>query len=43
MTNGEQNMLVRGEAAGTIMGLAIGGLIELCIAMKAELFAALFR
>jgi hypothetical protein len=43
MTNGEQKMLVRGVTAGTIMGMAIGGLIALWIAMKPELFAALFR
>ena len=43
MTNGEQTMLWRGVAAGTILGLAIGGMIALCIAMKPELFARLFQ
>jgi hypothetical protein len=43
MTDGEQKMLWRGVAAGTIIGLAIGGLIALCIAMKPELFAGLLQ
>jgi tetrahydromethanopterin S-methyltransferase subunit F len=34
-------MLWRGVAAGTIIGMAIGGMIALVIAMKPELFAAL--
>lgn len=34
MTNGEQKALWRGVAAGTIMGLAIGLMITLLIAMK---------
>jgi hypothetical protein len=33
MTDGEQRMLWRGVAAGTLMGLAIGGIIALFIAM----------
>jgi tetrahydromethanopterin S-methyltransferase subunit F len=41
MTHGEQRMLWRGVAAGTIIGMAIGGMIALVIAMKPELFAAL--
>ena len=41
MTQGEQKMLWRGVAAGTIIGMAIGGMIALVIAMKPELFAAL--
>jgi hypothetical protein len=41
MTNGEQRMLVRGVAAGAMIGLAIGGIIALFIAMKPELFAGL--
>jgi tetrahydromethanopterin S-methyltransferase subunit F len=41
MTNGEQQVLWRGVAAGTIIGLAIGGIIALVIAMKPELFAGL--
>ena len=43
MTTGEQKVLWRGVAAGTIMGLAIGGMIALFIAMKPEFFAALLR
>lgn len=43
MTNGEQKMLRRGVAAGALIGLAIGGMIALVIAMKAELFAGLIR
>jgi hypothetical protein len=41
MTNGEQKMLWRGVAAGTIIGMAIGGMLALVIAMKPELFAGL--
>ena len=41
MTNGEQKVLVRGVAAGTIMGLAIGLMLALFIAMKPEFFRAL--
>lgn len=41
MTNGEQKLVMRGVAAGTLMGLAIGGMIALLIAMKPEFFAAL--
>ena len=43
MTHGEQKMLWRGVAAGTIIGLAIGGMIALVIAMKPELFAGLIQ
>ncbi len=43
MTNGEQKVLVRGVAAGTIMGLAIGLILALFIAMKPEFFAALIQ
>jgi hypothetical protein len=43
MTSGEQKMAWRGIAAGTIMGLAIGGIIALCIAVRPEFFAALIR
>jgi hypothetical protein len=43
MTNGEQKMLWRGIAAGTLIGLAIGGMIALCIAMKPGLFAWLLQ
>jgi tetrahydromethanopterin S-methyltransferase subunit F len=41
MTHGEQKLLWRGVAAGTIIGIAIGGMIALVIAMKPELFAGL--
>jgi len=43
MTSGEQKMLNRGVAAGTIMGLALGLMIALFIAMRPDLFAALVR
>lgn len=43
MTDGEQRVLKRGIAAGTLIGLAIGGMIALVIAMKPELFAALIQ
>jgi len=43
MTNGEQKMLVRGVAAGTIMGLAIGLILALFIAIKPEFFARLIQ
>jgi hypothetical protein len=43
MTNGEQRMLFRGVAAGTLMGIAIGLIIALSIMAKPELFAALIR
>lgn len=43
MTNGEQKVLWRGVAAGTIVGLALGPMIALFIAMKPELFAGLIR
>lgn len=41
MTHGEQRMLARGVAAGVLVGLAIGGMIALCIAIRPELFGAL--
>jgi tetrahydromethanopterin S-methyltransferase subunit F len=41
MTNGEQTVLWRGVAAGTLMGLAIGSMIAVVIAMKPELLARL--
>ena len=41
MTIGEQKVLWRGVAAGTLIGMAIGGMIALVIAMKLELFARL--
>jgi hypothetical protein len=43
MTNGEQKALWRGVAAGTIVGMALGLMIALFIAMKPELFAGLIR
>ena len=43
MASGEQEMLWRGVAAGTLLGLAIGGMIALVIAMKPELFAGLIQ
>jgi hypothetical protein len=43
MTSGEKKMLARGVAAGTLIGLAIGGMIALVIAMKPELFAGLIH
>lgn len=43
MTSGEQKMLWRGVAAGTLIGLAIGGMIALVIAAKPELFAGLVQ
>jgi len=41
MTTGEQKMLWRGVAAGTLMGIVIGGMIALFIAIRPELFSAL--
>jgi len=43
VTKGEQKVLARGVAAGTILGLAIGLVVALFIAMKPELFAGLIR
>jgi hypothetical protein len=43
MTDGEQKMLWRGVTAGTLMGLAIGGMIVLWIAAKPEFFAAFIQ
>jgi hypothetical protein len=43
MTNGEQKVLWRGVAAGTIVGLALGLMIALFVAMKPQLFAGLIR
>ena len=43
MTNQEQKVLWRGVAGGTLMGLAIGGMIALVIAMRPELFAGLVQ
>lgn len=43
MTKAEQRILRRGVAAGTLMGLALGGILALFIAMKPALFAALVQ
>jgi tetrahydromethanopterin S-methyltransferase subunit F len=43
MTNGEQKALVRGVAAGTIVGLAAGLIIALFIAFRPELLKALIH
>ena len=43
MTPGEQRMLNRGVAAGTMLGLALGLLLALFIAIWPEFFAALVR
>jgi tetrahydromethanopterin S-methyltransferase subunit F len=43
MTNGEQKMLARGVAAGTLLGLALGLMAALVIAMKPHLLAGLIR
>jgi hypothetical protein len=43
MTNGEQKMLARGVAAGTILGLAIGLMMALFIGMRPDLFARLIH
>jgi hypothetical protein len=43
MTKGERKALWRGVAAGTLIGLGIGGIIALLIAMKPALFAGLIH
>jgi hypothetical protein len=43
MTNGEKKAFARGVAAGTMTGLAIGGMVALFIAMKPQLFAWLIQ
>jgi hypothetical protein len=43
MTNGEQKMLVRGVAGGTLIGLALGLMIALSVAIRPELFAGLIQ
>jgi len=43
MTNGEQKMLWRGVAAGTMVDLAIGLMIALVIAMNPQLFSGLVQ
>lgn len=41
MTPGEQKMLWRGVAAGTLIGMVVGGMVSLFIAIRPELFTAL--
>ena len=41
MTDGEHKMLMRGVAAGTLMGVALGLMLALAIALRPELFARL--
>jgi len=41
MTDGEQKMLMRGVAAGTLMGVALGLMLALAIALRPEFFARL--
>jgi len=43
MTTGEQKTLSRGVAAGVLVGLAIGGIIALFIAMNPTVFSSLVR
>jgi tetrahydromethanopterin S-methyltransferase subunit F len=43
MTAGEHKVLIRGVAAGTIGGLAIGLITALFIAMRPDMFAPLVR
>ena len=43
MTSGEQKVLWRGVAAGTIVGLALGLMIALFIAIRPSLFAGLVQ
>jgi hypothetical protein len=43
VTSSEQKMLMRGVAGGTIMGLALGLMIALFIAMRPDLVAGLIR
>lgn len=43
MTHGEQKMLWRGVAAGTLIGFVIGGIAALWIALRPEFFAALIQ
>jgi hypothetical protein len=41
MTPSERKVLVRGVAAGTLVGLALGLMIALVIAIRPDLFRAL--
>lgn len=43
MTPGEEKMLWRGVAAGTLVGLALGLMIALVIAVRPDLFGAMMR
>ena len=43
MTTNEQKVLWRGVAAGSLVGLAMGGIIALIIAIRPELLRALMQ
>ena len=43
MTPNERKVLWRGVAAGTLIGLALGLMLALVIAVRPELFAGLMR
>ena len=43
MTKSERKILYRGLAAGTLLGMGIGGIIALLILMRPDFFAAIFR
>ena len=43
MTDGEHKMLLRGVAAGTLMGMVIGLMLALVIELKPQYFAALIQ
>jgi hypothetical protein len=43
MTTSELKLYERGVAAGTLIGLAVGGMIALIIAIRPELFTALMQ
>jgi predicted alpha/beta superfamily hydrolase len=43
MKSGEQKLMMRGVAAGTMIGLALGGIIALFIALRPDLFARLME
>ena len=43
MTHGEQKMLRSGIAAGTLIGLAIGGMVAIIIASRPEIFSSLVQ
>ena len=41
MTDGEHKMLLKGVAAGTLMGVALGLMLALASALRPEFFARL--